>query len=94
MLIAKAKESGRTKSRMSFWTHSILTCAALPFALALSSRYFVLSTPVTEKPLFANEMLHLPEPQQRSRTNLPGAWLVPVPSRPARPLRRFAFLKT
>jgi len=71
MLSTSAKESVRTKSRMSCWTHSILTPAALAFARALSKRYFVLSTPVTENPLFASAMLHLPGPQQRSRTVFP-----------------------
>ena len=72
MFSTRANEFGRTKSRISFWTHSILTRAARACTRALSRRYFVLSTPVTEKPLFARAMLHLPGPQQRSSTDLPA----------------------
>src|SRR4051812_33650109 len=45
--------------------------AVRALARASSSRYFVRSTPVTEKPSLDNGTAHLPGPQQRSRADLP-----------------------
>jgi hypothetical protein len=69
--IHRVKSGERRAQRTCARSHSILTPAAPAFARALFKRYFVLSTPVTENPLFARAMLHLPGPQQRSRTVFP-----------------------